>query len=504
MNDLTLILIYSVAVLSTLSIIGIALFKDGKKRLTPYILFFSTMVLGWQVVQLFYFSSRSFEWARFLFDIDLPFVALSAMATLIFTMRLFSLHVSRPVTLLLCVIPGITTLMAFAYNYTDYMRVNLEILSTWPMHTATFSRGPWFWVHAAYCYFVVALAFGIALAQYRRVPKVYRLASQQLLLSILISIAGNVLVLSGAFATELDFSLIAATISIYPFYFSTRNNQGLEFLHNAKEGIFNDIEEGILIIDDTDTVIDRNRAAATLLEIAGIDPTITSYSELQASLADHADYHAQIEKEGGGRDYYFSPNGHRLVLNVQTKDVCDKQNRRIASFVICSDVTENRARIMQLETEAGIDALTGIMNRHSMERAKLILDQSENLPLSIIVGDLDYLKRVNDTMGHLQGDIYLRVAAEILTSACPPNARIARIGGDEFLILIPKFDAQQARALSCDIRLRFQALTDYPFDVSMSIGTATKTQGSQSLSEVIWTADTSMYADKNQRRVVRV
>lgn len=504
MSDLSVIIFYSLCVISTLYVIVSALLRDRGKHLTRYILFFATMVLGWQIIQLFYHSSSSFEWSKFWFDIDLPFVALSSVAILLFALRLFSFRITPVIILLLCIIPGITTVLALGYNHNTFLRTSLEILQTWPRHVDSFVRGPWFWVHAAYCYIVVMLASGIALVQYRKVPKVYRHAAQQLILSIFISLIGNVLVLTEPFPVPIDFSLVGATLAIYPLYYSTRNNQGLEFLHKAKEDIFNEIDEGIVIADDTDRIIDANTVARHTMQLLSLSEVDGTYAGLTLSLSAKATHFEQVEKEGGGIDYYFRlPDESTRVLNMQEKEVLDKKGRRLALISISRDVTENRATLRQLAAEAGMDALTGLMNRNMLSTVQQELDTVDNLPITALMGDLNSLKRVNDTMGHQQGDIYLLLAAQILSASCPPNARIARIGGDEFLALLPHCASEQAEGIAQAIDQQFAALDIYPFAASISLGVCTKVQPDQSLDDIIKQADARMYLDKKRRNAAR-
>ncbi|MDP4117464.1 MAG: diguanylate cyclase, partial [Bacteroidota bacterium] len=90
------------------------------------------------------------------------------------------------------------------------------------------------------------------------------------------------------------------------------------------------------------------------------------------------------------------------------------------------------------------DKLTGLYNRRSCEEAILKMDNILNYPISIIIGDVNGLKLVNDSFGQQTGDELLQQAADAIIRVCRPMDIVARWGGDEFIILLPKTDAKEA------------------------------------------------------------
>ncbi|MCJ7679880.1 MAG: GGDEF domain-containing protein [Candidatus Aminicenantes bacterium] len=150
----------------------------------------------------------------------------------------------------------------------------------------------------------------------------------------------------------------------------------------------------------------------------------------------------------------------------------------------------------QLRNQSNHDALTGIYNRAFFEEELGRLDRSREFPISVFVVDVDDLKLVNDTRGHAAGDEFLKRTAAVLQSTFRASDILARIGGDEFAVLLPNTDLAIAQMIMTRIIEKLaEHNVEYPdFPVLLSIGVATA-QKSQ-LAEALAIADQRMYEEK--------
>ncbi|NLV84305.1 MAG: diguanylate cyclase [Spirochaetales bacterium] len=172
----------------------------------------------------------------------------------------------------------------------------------------------------------------------------------------------------------------------------------------------------------------------------------------------------------------------------------------VGGVITFTDITERKQREEQISYLRFHDSLTGLHNRISFEEYVKKMDIPEHLPLSIIFGDINGLKMTNDIFGHAAGDELIRTSAEILTRSCRRNDMIARFGGDEFVIVLPSTDNDEAIVVIERIRRNFSTIRVKAIKCSISLGTATKRHIGQSLSDSISEAENSMYRDKARTR----
>ena len=142
------------------------------------------------------------------------------------------------------------------------------------------------------------------------------------------------------------------------------------------------------------------------------------------------------------------------------------------------------------------DVLTGIYNRRFYEEEIKRLDTKRNLPISIIIGDVNGLKLVNDAFGHDKGDELLQKAATVIQSACRTDDIVARWGGDEFVILLPKTNTEEAEEIVDRIKELYSDVYVNAIRVSISFGWDTKRETDQDILKVLKSAEDYMYQHK--------
>lgn len=163
---------------------------------------------------------------------------------------------------------------------------------------------------------------------------------------------------------------------------------------------------------------------------------------------------------------------------------------------VAIDITERRQAEEQICYLTYHDKLTGLFNRTFIEEKLNELNREKYYPLSIIMGDLNGLKMINDAFGHQQGDALLRVVADILQSCCREDDIIGRWGGDEFIILLPRTDEALALRVCERISLACASIDGFPVQASIALGLSSIQQERENVDAVFKEAEDRMYRNK--------
>jgi diguanylate cyclase (GGDEF)-like protein len=194
----------------------------------------------------------------------------------------------------------------------------------------------------------------------------------------------------------------------------------------------------------------------------------------------------------------YALNGDPVHVYLQFSVIPGHERDWSLVQVALTDITARKKAEAYLEFLGKHDVLTKLRNRSFYVDELNRLERNGPFPVSVVIADLNGLKAVNDTLGHAAGDAPLRRAGEVLGKAVEKPVHAARIGGDEFAILLPGTDERAALAFSEGLEKLIELNNKFYSDVSLSLsmGMATSLPGER-LEAAIRRADGRMYRAKH-------
>lgn len=189
-------------------------------------------------------------------------------------------------------------------------------------------------------------------------------------------------------------------------------------------------------------------------------------------------------------------DGRKLKWDFYSMYIGDLPDGRAVAMSAATDVTNRKKREDEIQYLSYHDSLTNLENRRSFDMRLKELDTDENYPLTLVMGDINGLKLVNDAFGHKEGDSLLVSAADIISSLCKDSDVVARMGGDEFIMALPNTTSNEAEILVNKIREKARKVKVNSIELSISFGFSTKHSIKQNLQEIRISAEDKMYREK--------
>lgn len=260
--------------------------------------------------------------------------------------------------------------------------------------------------------------------------------------------------------------------------------------------------DGMLVVNRKGVVVDWNKKWQQMwnLPLSNLEglTALSIIDPLLSLLRDAADFASlfhtlnTISEETVIETYYLKDD--RIIqIHAQPQKIADQTVGRVWNF---RDITSKQKQMDEIWRLSYIDHLTAVYNRRFYEEKLIEFERQGVYPISLIVVDVNGLKLANDAFGHETGDKMLRTVAEMLQDSCKSTDYICRIGGDEFVILLPDCENKMAANIAQTIHQKIKGISFELVVLSVSLGVSSRSTLDASMTELFQQAEDKMYASK--------
>jgi diguanylate cyclase (GGDEF)-like protein/PAS domain S-box-containing protein len=270
-----------------------------------------------------------------------------------------------------------------------------------------------------------------------------------------------------------------------------------EQLKNSEEkfDVFLETSIDSIVLHDNGKIIKVNQS---FMDLFSIDTKDLEGRSLVDFITE--DYHDILEEKieesytGGFEIQGLKSSGSKVYIEVSGQDIL--YNNKLVRMEVLHDISDLRKAEKKIKYLKFHDSLTELYNRTYLEKVLGNVYRERHLPLNFIICDLNGLKLVNDTFGYTEGDKLLKRVAKILRYCSRKEDIVARWGGDEFFILLPRSTASEVEDVLYKIRNICASTKDQKIPLNMSMGISARTSLEQDFREVIKEAEDNMYTNK--------
>ena len=405
----------------------------------------------------------------------------------------------------LSIVPLVSLALMWTNGHHHLMRATAWLDTSGSYAAVGRTFGPWFWVHTAYSYVLVAAAVGLLISAIFSVPSLYRGQPIVLLVGFSVPLTWNVVYVfaPGVLPTH-DFTPAAFGIAGLIVAWGLFRFRLFTLVPVARHALVENMVDPLLVLDQADRVVDLNEAARALIDrpvtrilARPLAESWEGWAQLAAPYAAGADRaELSLAENGGQRDY-----------EVKISQLA-RRGKVLGRLLVIRDVTERTLMEESLRRQALTDSLTGLANRglfmakvgDAVRQARRYTDTL----FAVIVLDLDQFKLVNDSIGHVAGDVLLESVATKLKRCVREADTVARMGGDEFMILLHEITSTRD-VLPVLERIEEELRTPVHFRhhemiTSASLGVVIWDPSYKNPEDLLRAADTAMYQAKEAGR----
>lgn len=436
--------------------------------------------------------------------IGMPF---SPPLGLLFIMQYLGMKITKKGCVALLLIPFISLILVATNNFHHlYYRV-FEIDPALGAPYVHLELGIWYMIQGVFTFASMFVAFLLVLSRWKETARAYRLQLIALMCGQLVPIITAFIYLIGVTPPGIDPVPMVLWLSSLLYLWSISSSRMFTIMPVAKDVIFNSINDGVIVLDESNRLIEFNQACQSMFPKLHKSMFGMDFAKVWLELSGNA-FPFDLKKTAFNQELQLRAANHSENTYQIRMSPLQHANTNKGLLIIFTDITDLKRLQVQLEYQAFYDELTQIYNRRAFfQKCNQEFTELKNtsLAFSVILMDIDYFKRVNDTYGHFVGDQLLQHVVNMCRAQLEKGELFARYGGEEFVLALKGYTVLEAEVLANQIRSHVETnpliTNDGIISVTISLGVAEATkEKEETLYQLLNKADKALYSAKQEGR----
>ncbi|URN92563.1 MAG: diguanylate cyclase [Candidatus Pristimantibacillus lignocellulolyticus] len=452
----------------------------------------------------FSLTSTSFEQLRFWNIVQYVGLPFFPPLGLLFVLQYLGYKLTRKRIIALLIMPCLTFLINVTNESHHIFYRIYDINSVLGPPYSEIEYGVWFVVHNIYIFSCLLAAFLLLLSRWKETVRAYKPQLFALICGQLLPIVTAFLLFIGLTPDGIDPVPMVIWISSVLYLWSITNSRMLSIMPIAKETIFNSMNDGVIVLNNSYQLIEYNHACKNMFTTLDRSTLGQPFDQVWYMLTDQS-FPVELDTISNNLNVTIHQANYIYQLRISN---LQQSNNNSGLLIIFTDITELHTLQQKLEHQAYYDELTQIFNRRAFfnqSEQSLIKVKDDLSSYTLILFDIDFFKKVNDTFGHQTGDQILVHVAQICKAELGENMLFARYGGEEFVLAIAGYTLVEGEKFANHLRLCIEqnplVENKRVVSVTSSFGVSVTTEDKdESIYQLIQKADEALYVAKRSGR----
>lgn len=379
---------------------------------------------------------------------------------------------------------------------------NIELQSFGNTNIMLLTKGPWYVFQMSYILIILVLCNRFYFQRYKKSNGDEKIQFRLLLVASVLPYIALILVTLNIGGIGIDYTALILPPCILLIYLALTRFNFLEIKVLARERVFEDSTAGLILLNRFYRIVDFNAASIPFFKYFKVQ---VKEENLDVLLKDQPDIFENI-KRSEEKTFKFDSEDGECYVNISVRSVINKEVT-IGYLITLEDVTERELLRRRLTEMANTDELSGLNNRRrfrecsekAYERA-----QYDQESFSVLMIDIDFFKKINDSFGHQIGDSVIRDFSGMLSATFREADIVGRMGGEEFAVVLLNTDATSAFQRAEEFRRMVEAKAmmfgQQQVTMTISIGVAELDHTTFSFDALLNQADNALYEAKRTGR----